>query len=136
MFDFSPQREEPQVVQDLRAARTFIERGWTTHAQGRDMYGSPTYGNDSIAVQWCLGGAISRATDIRWNGLNPHPRLLAAFDALDRLVPPETPESWARPMYDFAQFNNEVAKDKSDILNLIDRTIAAELIDARGVAHV
>lgn len=122
MFDFAPQHDEPQVVKDLREARSFIERGWTTHALARDIAGQSTrYPHSEGASQWCLLGALVAAIQPMVTGAwyPDQGRYSAAIKALSGLGAGDGD-------HDLVRFNNS-RPNSAPVLELFDKAIAREL---------
>lgn len=125
MFDFSPQREESQVARDLREARRYIERGWCKCSQANAADGEAVGPCSSLAVEWCVGGAVCAAIGTYWTRTKP--RVNAAFARLGEA-------SIKLGNVDFVAYNNARATTKSDVLGLIDLAIANELATVRQEA--
>ena len=54
-----------QLVEDLKAVRETIDKGWCRYAFARDAEGDPVNWKDDKAVKFCLTGAIVKCTGIR-----------------------------------------------------------------------
>jgi len=95
------------VIDDLKAARDEVEKGWCKFAL-EDKEGNV-----------CVLGAIQRAID--WNAFhttvpNGH-RLFVAIDALARVLPEFAKGS-------VVVYNNHSSTTKEDVLNLFDKALA------------
>lgn len=112
MFDFAP-THEPQVVQDLRAARKLLEPGFLKFTGEGSSNGS---------VRFCVGGAIARA--VTGTQLWAGERFIAASQAIDREL---DRRGFCAGPWRYVAFNNAASTTHADILGLVDDTIGAEL---------
>lgn len=96
------------VIEDLKAARQHVERGW--------MQGKLTDYNGNV----CAMGAVSIAAGMRIGSMVSHTmewdRHQAQYEALMKQIP--------EGFFDVAAFNDDPATTKQDVLNLFDKALA------------
>lgn len=110
MFDFSPQTEtEPEVVRDLRAARALLAPGFVKNNVRVQT---------AEGVRFCIGGAISQATNCSW-GRWGGDRFYLVAEAIDR-------EVTRRGYAGFVNYNNRPETTHADVLKLFDDAIATK----------
>ena len=74
---------DPPAVTMLRIARDILSEpdAWTKDTRARTASGNPCNPRDTIAVSWCLSGALELATALM-EGRNPRPYYNQACDLL------------------------------------------------------
>jgi len=107
-------KEAMTVVALLRAARRRIVKGWTKGADARDRYDQRVNPSDVDAVKWCARGAITGFSNDRL-----HQRAMKLLDD----ACPNDPHDVVQ--MDIIEFNDSVAKRKSQVLAVYDKAIKA-----------
>lgn len=102
---FDNTNPEPQVVKDLRAARAYLlEHGWCQGGNGTNEQGQ-------VCIDIALYYSLARETS----------RYIAAYGVINK--------SLGLPLgsCEYVKWNDAPERTFQDVLDLIDRTIAAEL---------
>jgi hypothetical protein len=109
-------QDDDAIVRALTDARWFLEQGWCKWAQGRTAHGREVEGRDPEAVQWCLYGAIMKATP-PGTGRMSSDLEIAVAEQIGEMLPPEYYKTH------FAAFNNDQLTVEP-VLAVIDAAIA------------
>lgn len=101
----------PEIIAALRAARAYIEKGWSPTSVALNAAGQPTSPDASGAVRWNIAGAFTVAVAMRECGWD------ASIDSsfvLRKFVPDGYVDRW----------NREPGRTQAEVLALFDRAIA------------
>lgn len=101
-----------QVLDVLKKARSYVERGWISRAMARDSAGELVHPCDPYATCWCLSGAIRAA-----QGQKLIPQVEIEITKLLREV-----GGFNKPVY---QWNDDPDRTKYEVLELLDRALAS-----------
>ena len=105
-----------EVLKLLKETRTVLERGWTQEVYARDANGHVIYPENKDACQWCISGALRKASRF------------SDYDDAEKL-PPGYPEAYrailsACPDFDLVRYNDEEGRTQADVLDLMSRAIS------------
>ncbi len=105
-------------LEGLKQIRALIDKGWTQGDFARDRNGQGVSSTSPDAVCWCLFGAIKRATI----------DCPVVFDQTNAAIYRQiTKKSKAN---NIPAFNDKIAKNQFDVLDVIDEAIKAEQSNA------
>jgi len=68
-----------QILQNLKDARSLLEKGWTTGAAARDKDGKIVYVGEPSAAKFCAMGAMSQVTGVNYSHQTSMEELIRSF---------------------------------------------------------
>lgn len=110
---------DPKAIKAMEKAIKLIKKGWTQDAFARNILKTPINEKRSDAVEFCMVGAINRAT---FNGrkknydYDTRIEIFKAFEGCISVYPPGFPASRS----DLIVFNDRAGRTKEEVLEAMN----------------
>ena len=122
-------------IDNLKAVRAYIEKGWTQDAEARNEFGEAVTPVDPTAIEWDLCGAMEKVYyEVHYYVANEDSPGLSFF--LEELTRPLNPE-WVDVWNDIPEWESEAERTKEEVIELIDKGVARlEMEEAQRIVTI
>ena len=112
---------DDQMKDVMSLARRYVKKGWTQHADARDVHGTAAVPTDEVAVCWCATGAIRRAMEDLFSQ-----KMLGDYCYFFMLSFPYLPanvDTTTAPILGLESFNDDTNRTQAEVLAAFDTVI-------------